>query len=286
MARSMELRDAYRYCEDVVGSQAKNFKYSFVFLPPEKKRAISALYAFCRRCDDISDSEDSIENKIRGLNEVRELVRNCFEGRAEGPLWIALQDTIRRFPIPPRIFEYIIEGVEQDLTVFRYEVFGQLREYCFRVASAVGLACLEIFEYSDKAAVDYGIDLGIAMQLTNIIRDVGEDAERGRIYLPLEDLRRFGVSEDMILHRRPSAGFQDLMRFQACRAREYFERARPLRRYLPRHSRSCPMVLSAVYEALLDEIELSGFDVLSRRIRVSTPRKIGLMVLNLAHSWV
>jgi phytoene synthase len=279
----VDLNEAYRYCEGVVGEQAKNFKYSFVFLPAEKKRAISALYAFCRACDDVADGETTVGDKVRALAEIR---RNLVSPDAPGPLWAALRDSIRRFSIPIRTFEYILEGVEQDLTVTRYQVFGELREYCFRVASAVGLACLEIFEYSDPAATDCGIDLGIAMQLTNIIRDVGEDAARGRIYLPLEELRRFGVSEESILRGVPSPGFEALMKFQADRARDYFGRARPLARYLPKHSRSCPMVLSAVYERLLDEIEMSGFDVLARRIRVSTPGKLVLLAKTLVRSWL
>jgi phytoene synthase len=262
------LNEAYRHCEEVVQEHAKNFKYSFVFLPPEK----------------ISDNEIPLADKLRGLAEVR---HKLAAGSTDGPLWTALADTLARFPIPQRVFEYIIEGVEQDLTVFRYEVFGQLREYCFRVASAVGLASLEVFQYSNPAALDYGVDLGIAMQLTNIIRDVGEDADRGRIYLPLEDLRRFRVSEELILNsRRPTPEFLELMKFQAVRARDYFERARPLPSYLPRHSRSCPMVLSAVYRELLDTIEDEGFPVLERRVRVSTPRKVSLMLTTLIRSWL
>jgi phytoene synthase len=282
----MRVEEAYRHCESVVGEHARNFKYSFAFLPAAKKRAMAALYAFCRHCDDVSDGPAPVAEKMRALADVRRLLRDCLAGRFEGPLWTALADATRRFPIPLQTFEYIIEGVEQDLTVTRYAVFGELKDYCFRVASAVGLACLEIFEYTDKAALGYGIDLGIAMQLTNIIRDVGEDAERGRIYLPQEELRQFGVVESDILGGRYSPNFPELMRFQAARARDYFDRARPLPGLLPRHSRSCPMALASVYQELLGEMERGGFRVLDRRARVSGPHKAFLALGTLIRSWL
>jgi phytoene synthase len=280
------LKEAYRHCEKVVGENAKNFKYAFVFLPREKKRAITALYAFCRLCDDISDSSGPLDEKRRELGEVRARLDKALQGKADGPVWIALADTLARFPVPRGTLEYIIQGVEQDLTVTRYEVFGELREYCFRVASAVGLACLEILGYSDRAALDCGRDLGIAMQLTNILRDVREDAERGRIYIPQEDLKRFGYSEDRLRRGVVDEDFAELMQFESARARDYFERARPLRHYLTRRCRPFVAVLSAVYEELLQKIEDSGFAVFDGRIRVSTPRKVWLMLSTTASALV
>jgi phytoene synthase len=282
---SSSIEAAYRHCEEVVGSQAQNFKYAFLFLPGGKRRGISALYAFCRLCDDAADEAGSTEEKRGRLGEIRNRLTACARGSFDGPVWEALGDTIARFSVPVRLFEHILEGVEQDLTVRRYEVFGQLREYCFRVASAVGLTVLEVLGYSDRAALSYGIDLGLAMQLTNILRDVPEDADRDRIYLPLEDLRRFGVGEELLIRgRRATPEFRELMRFEAARARRYFESARPLKEYLARTSRSCPMVLSAVYEKLLDRIEDSGYDVFSSRPRVPTAGKVWILLTTLGRS--
>ena len=198
-------------------------------------------------------------------------------GRPEGQVYLALHDTINSYGIPRVYLEEVINGVEMDITKTRYSTFEELSEYCYRVASTVGLICIEIFGYTDPSARQHAIDLGLAMQLTNILRDVDEDLERDRLYIPGEDLARFGCSEEDILLRRTSDGFRDMMRFQVERARDYFQRGRRLLPLLSPRSRTCPAMLHGLYSRLLDRIEAAEYNVFGERIGLSTPEKLGLL---------
>ena len=280
MAR--ELDQAYEYCRRLTKERAKNFYYAFVTLPTRKRRAIYAAYAFCRLCDDATDDFTDAEEKLRLVAEQREGLAKTYAGAPEGQVFLAMEDAINTYHIPLEYLEEVINGVEMDISKTRYSTFEELREYCYRVASSVGLICIEIFGYEDPSARDYAVDLGLAMQLTNILRDVEEDIGRDRVYIPQEDLDRFGCSEEDIFLKRINDSFRGLMRFQVERARDYFTSGKRLLPLLPARSRACPAVLHGTYSRLLDRIEASGYNVFGRRISLSTRGKLVLM----ARLWV
>jgi len=254
-----------------------NFYYSFLFLPRRKREAVYALYAFCRTVDDAVDQgAASPAEQRRVLAEWRAEVRRAYAGRPTHPIAVRLAEVVRAFPIPPAHLEAILDGVEMDIDKRRYASFEELLEYCYRVASAVGLACIEIFGYTDPRAREYAVNLGIALQLTNILRDLRPDAERGRIYLPLDELRRFGYSEEDLLRGRYSQAFFELMRFQADRTHAYYRAARAA---LPRADRRrlvAAEIMGVIYHALLRAIEARGFRVFETRVQLSTWRKLAL----------
>jgi 15-cis-phytoene synthase len=273
---AVALAEDYARCAAITRQASSNFYYAFMLLPLERRRALYAVYAFCRFVDDIAD-DDTIKNPAEMLTRWRDELRNVFDGIPVRPVSRALADNIARFNIPRRYFDEVIDGVEMDLSRRRYETFDELSLYCRRVASAVGLICIEIFGYRNPATRVYAEKLGLAFQLTNIIRDVREDAERGRIYLPLEDLRRFGVTEAELIDGVYNDRFRALMAFEAERARDYYREAAHA---LPAGDR--PSMLSAeamrlIYSALLEQIVRSDYRVFDRRHRLSTPRKLYLV---------
>ena len=280
------MQAAYALCWDITRARAKNFYYASWALPAQQRRAIYAAYAFCRRCDDIADGEAAVEHKRSALREARARLRRETDGRPPDPVFEALRHTIDTCSIPVRLFEEVVDGVEMDLVKTRYENFEELRRYCFSVASAVGLISIEVFGYDDEAAKEYAIDLGIAMQLTNILRDVKEDAQRGRIYIPLDELAAFGYSEQQLIDGVVNEQFMDLMRHQVARARRYFASGSRLMPLIGVRARACSGVLAGVYGALLDSIERSGYDVFQRRIGLSTRRKLLIMAKTWAASLV
>ena len=214
-----DLNAAYRYCQALARQEAKNFYYGFLLLPWPQRRAIYAAYAFARRGDDIADQDLPHQEKVRRLAAFRETLDSCLTGTPTDPLFIALRHAVDVFAIPHQYLYELLEGVETDLTVQRYATFQELRRYCYLVASTVGLICIHIFGHGDKGeAREYAVDLGIALQLTNILRDLKEDAGRDRIYLPQEDLRRFGYTEEMLFHSEMNDAFRGLMQFQVERA--------------------------------------------------------------------
>ncbi|MCS7207930.1 MAG: presqualene diphosphate synthase HpnD [Dehalococcoidia bacterium] len=273
-----DVQAAYRYCWQVAKTQARNFYYAFVTLPRPQRMAIYAAYAFCRLCDDIADEAGTAEEKVLRLREVRHALQKAYAGEPDGPVFTALAHMVRRYPIPQHYWEAILEGVEMDLTVHRYPTFEALKGYCYRVASAVGLVCVEIFGYRHPSARSYAEHLGLAMQLTNILRDVEEDARRGRIYLPQEDMARFGYSESDLVRGVYNPAFRALMAFEAQRARGFFRSARPLLPLLAWRSRACPAVLGGIYRRVLDKIEAENYQVFGRRIALSGREKAFLMV--------
>ena len=273
---TVALAADYARCARITRQASSNFYYAFMLLPLERRRALYAVYAFCRFVDDIAD-DDSITDPAAMLARWRDELGNVFAGTPTRPVSRALAENTARFNIPRRYFEEVIDGVEMDLSQRRYETFDELSLYCRRVASAVGLICIEIFGYSNPASRLYAEKLGIAFQLTNIIRDVREDAGRGRIYLPMEDLRRFGVTESELLDGIYNDRFRALMAFEASRARSFYREAADA---LPNEDR--PSMLSAeamrlIYSALLEQIVRSEYRVFDRRHRLSTPRKLYLV---------
>jgi phytoene synthase len=257
-----------------------NFYYSFLVLPAEKRRAIVAVWDFCRAVDDAVDEaaagvpDDDPRSARARLASWRGELAACYgSGEPRSPQGVHLVPFIRRFSLPRDAFEAVIDGVAMDLATSRYPTFDALREYCLRVASAVGRLCIEIFGYSDERTRDYARDLGIALQLTNIVRDVGTDLARGRIYLPGEDLERYGCTEADLGAGVVSDAVRRLLAFECARAREFYERAE---RELPRADRRrmvAARIMAGIYHAILERIERSGYDVFSGKIRVARPRR-------------
>jgi phytoene synthase len=261
----------------ITRQSGSNFYYAFRILSREKRRAIYALYAFCRVVDDCVDEADGEGEP--GLDRWLAEVHRCYAGRPETELGRELAETVARFPIPRACFEDVVAGCRMDLADRRYETWSDLRLYCERVASAVGLASIEIFGYEDPRTRRYAVELGLALQLTNILRDLAADLERGRLYLPLEDLSRFGVSEDELRGegRRPAAprssGLERLLAFEADRARERYSAAAALLPVCDRRSMLAAEIMAAVYRALLEEWCRRGHPVGGPRLSLSKPRK-------------
>ncbi|PTD97073.1 presqualene diphosphate synthase HpnD [Pseudothauera lacus] len=266
----------HAYCQDKAASSGSSFYYSFLFLPAERRQAITALYAFCREVDDVVDECHDLSLAQTKLEWWRQEVARVFDGTPTHPVGLALQEVIRRFDLPREQLLEIIDGMAMDLQQTRYLDFKGLQLYCYRVASVVGLLAAEIFGYSDRATLKYAHDLGMAFQLTNIIRDVGEDARRGRIYLPIEDLQRFEVPAADILEARYSERFRALMAFQAERAQQFYEQAFAHLPAADRKAQRPGLVMAAIYRTLLDEIARDGFLVLDRRTSLTPLRKLWL----------
>jgi phytoene synthase len=271
-----ELLASYRSAEAVARSRS-NFYYSFVVLPSEKRRAFCAVYAFMRYCDDISDGNAGHEVKQTQLRDWRSQLDAAFAGSVrENPILPAFHDTVNNFSIPAQYFHWIIDGAEMDLGVARYETFTDLYKYCFNVASAVGLVCLQIFGYKDERAREYAEQCGVAFQLTNILRDVKEDAESGRIYLPLEDLRKFGYTAEELRRGVVDERFRRLMKFEAERARKYYAAARNLLPLVEDSSRPALWAMIKIYERILDKIEGQQFDVFRHPIHLASTEKLSI----------
>ncbi len=266
----------YARCAEITRRASSNFYYAFMLLPLERRRALYSVYAFCRFIDDIAD-DDGIKNPPEMLARWREELGAIFTGRPSRAISRALSENVRRFNLPRRHFEEIIDGVEMDLTRRRYATFADLDLYCRRVASAVGLICIEIFGYRNPSTRLYAERLGIAFQLTNIIRDVGEDAARGRIYLPLEDLARFDVSETEILNCIYGTRFRALIEFEAQRARQYYRDAVAALGDEDRRSMLAAEGMRLIYASLLERITRAGYRVFGRRVSLSAPRKLYLV---------
>lgn len=281
------LAQAYEYCRRVTRKSSSNFYYAFRLLSSERHDALCALYAFCRFMDDIADQQESTvlplssngsrrEKLAALLGSWREELRHCYAGTPSHPISQALADAVQRFPIRQEYLAGIIDGVEMDLTRTRYATFAELYEYCYRVASLVGLACIEIFGYHSPSAREYAVHLGVAFQLTNILRDVGEDARRGRIYLPAEDLARFGYTEEELLAGVYTDTFVRLMSFEGERAREHYHTAA---QYLaPEDQRSlvAAEAMHLIYARLLDALTERQFDVFGTRVTLAPTSKARL----------
>jgi phytoene synthase len=260
-----------------------NFYYSFLFLPREKREAIYALYAFCRSADDAVDAPGGAPGEQRRvLADWRAELSRVYAGTPVQPIGVELARAVRAFPIQRQHLEAILDGVEMDLDKRRYATFEELHEYCFRVAAAVGLACIEVFGYSDRRTREYAVNLGVALQLTNILRDLRTDAERGRIYLPQDELRRFGYPEDDLLRGRYSQAYLELMRFQADRTHAYYRAARAALPRVDRRRLVAAEIMGVIYHALLRSIEARKFRVFEQRVRVPTSRKVALALATFA----
>ena len=251
-----------------------NFYYAFVFLPKPKREAIFAAYAFSRHADDLVDDADSPKAAAQNLAALRDELHACYNGHPTQPITRNLQQTLQRFPIPKAHFLHLIDGVEMDLRKRRYATFEDLHAYCYRVASVIGLICIEIFGYRNPATRDYAVNLGVALQLTNILRDIGSDALQDRIYLPTEDLHRFGYSEEDLLACTYNPAFIDLMAFQCKRAWGYYAQARSHLTEEDRPGLFSAEIMGRIYASLLRRIETVGYNVFDHAIRLSNLRKL------------
>ena len=257
---------SYDYCRRVARRRAKNFYYSFVLLSRPQRNAMCAIYAFMRYCDDLSDEPGA--NRA-AIDKWRAEMEAALEGRfSDHPVWPAFHHTVRRFGIPHQYFREMIDGVLSDLEPRRFANFEQLYRYCYQVASVVGLTIVHIFGFDTRSALPLAEKCGVAFQLTNILRDIREDAERGRIYLPMEDLQRFGVTEEDLCCGRRGEPFLRLMAFEAERARAYYNESRPLLDLIHPRSRASLWALISIYSRLLERIERSNYDVFRRRVRL------------------
>ena len=304
---------AYRYCEELTMREAGNFYHSFKYLPDEQRLAMCAIYAFCRRADDIADGdwadrfpgskgtldpeavayraqleslqdqgtildENAYLNKITQLFFFRKKLSTCYgEVHSTDPVFLALKDTVQRYAIPRDVFDDLITGMEDDLYNNRYRTFDELYVYCYRVASVVGLMCIEVYGYDNPMAKKYAESWGIFMQLTNVLRDVGEDIHRDRVYLPLDELERNGMTEQeldgkIVLNKH----WEPYCRHYAARARTYLEEARALLPLLPRRTRYSPAAMIAFYDKILRQIEKQQGDVFTQRVKLNKFQKISL----------
>lgn len=285
---STALAQAYAHCAAVARAEAKNFYYGFLLLPPRQRRAIYAAYAFARLCDDIVDDDGpGEEQKAAGLDRLREDLRCCLAGRPEGPVFLALHDAVSAFAIPHQYLFHLIDGVEMDLRQRRYATFHDLERYCYLVASVVGLICIEIFGYrGGDEARRRAADLGIALQLTNILRDVQEDLARGRVYLPQDEMAAFGYGEEALLRGETGPAFYRLMAFQVERAREYYRSGLQLLPLLPRRPRACVGAMAGIYLRILERIARRPEVVLERRVSLGAGTKLALAGRELVRSVV
>ncbi len=265
-----------QYCQDKAAKSGSSFYYSFLFLPPPQRRAIISLYAFCREVDDVVDETEEHEIARIKLAWWREEIGRVYQESAEHMVGKALQETIKAFDLPQEHFIEIIDGMEMDLDYNAYPTFKELSLYCHRVASVVGLMSAEIFGYQDRATLKYAHALGMALQLTNILRDVHEDSARGRLYIPLDELERFGVTTEELAANKTTDNIRALLKFQAERAHSYYQQAFALLPDCDRHPQRSGIIMATIYRAILDEIENEGYRVLEHRTSLTPIRKLWL----------
>ena len=274
-----QIERAYEVVAEATKAASSNFYYAFITLPSDKRNSVYAGYAFCRLADDIVDDGEYGDGAGEALDSLRVKLADAYDGRAEGDMWIALGDTLHRYPIDRRHLLDVVDGCRMDLDGATYETFDDLIRYCKLVASATGLALIEVFGYEDERAVEYATDLGIALQLINILRDITEDLEIGRVYLPARELAEYGVSVDDLRNRRATPEFRRFMKFQVGRARKYLASGIRLFPLLDSQSRSCPETMVSVYQSLLGQIEKNDYDVLNNRVGLSKFQKLRLLAI-------
>ncbi len=264
------------YCAARAARSGSSFYYSFLFLPQERRRAIVALYAFCREVDDVVDETADASVARTKLAWWRNEIAAVFDGGAQHPVTRALAGVVVRFGLQRSHFEEIIDGMQMDLDQNRYASFADLSLYCHRAAGVVGLLSARIFGYTHPVTLDYAHDLGVAFQLTNIVRDIGEDARRGRIYIPLDEMARYGVTSTDVLQCRETDAMRELLRFQIARARSYYRQALEKLPPADRRAQRAGLIMAAIYRRLLDEIESEGTRVLSAKVSLTPISKVWL----------
>ncbi len=273
----MSPLEAQAYCREVTQKSGSNFYYSFLFLPSDRRDLMNTVYAFCREVDNAVDDPPAGSDPLEQVAAWRKEVSHAYEGTPSFPVTISLAHHLKQVEIPQTYFQDLISGVEMDLTIKRYATFEDLYPYCYRVASVVGLICLKVFGTRSPKAIEYAENLGLAFQLTNILRDVSSDAEQDRIYVPQEDLRRFGYLESDLLAHKHSSQFIEFMKFECSRAREYYAKAQQILGTLPpedRRSLIVAEIMRGVYSGILDQIEATNYQVFGQRVSLSPLKRL------------
>lgn len=282
---SKELITSYGYCHEVARKRARNFYYSFIVLPREKRDAMCAVYAFMRYCDDIADDPDIKLNRAGMLDRWRQSLDKAAAGRYEySPILPAFADAVRKFDIPLDYFHQLIDGASMDLSIDRYRTFDELYDYCYKVAAVVGLVCIHVFGFDCPEAKKYAEYCGIAFQLTNILRDVKEDGASGRVYIPEEDLRAFHYSAEELISGPRDERYNRLMRFEVARARGYYNAALPLVEMVHGSGRPGLCAMIEIYFSILEAIERKHYDVFANSISVPRTRKVAIAARALVRS--
>lgn len=277
--------EAQTFCTTYTQKSGSNFYYSFLFLPQNRREAMYTIYAFCKMVDSAVDEPAPGSHPMEEVLKWRQEVTATYQGHPTQPVTISLAAHLQTFDIPESLLQELITGVEMDLTINRFTTFADLYQYCYRVASVVGLICLKIFKTQSPAAEDYAVNLGLAFQLTNILRDLKGDAEQNRIYLPLEDLQRFGYSEEALLHQQESPALIDLIKFECERAHTYYQQAQDILHALPPSDRKSLVVaeiMRGVYSRILKQLEDQHYQVFGPRIRVAPMQRLGIAT----HIWI
>jgi phytoene synthase len=277
--KPMSPTEAQTFCTSYTKQSGSNFYYSFLFLPRARREAMYTIYAFCKMVDSAVDEPPTGSNPLEEVAKWRKEVSATYQGHPTHPVTISLALHLRMFDIPESLLQELITGVEMDLTINRFATFSDLYQYCYRVASVVGLICLKIFQTRSSAAEEYAVNLGLAFQLTNILRDLKGDAEQNRIYLPLEDLQRFGYSEEALLHQQPSSALVELMKFECERAHTYYQKAQEILQTLsPSDQKSLVVaeIMRGVYSRILQKIEDRNDLVFGPRIRVAPMQRLAI----------
>ncbi|MDR4459509.1 MAG: presqualene diphosphate synthase HpnD [Nitrospirales bacterium] len=277
--------EAQTFCTKYTKESGSNFYYSFLFLPQQRREAMYTIYAFCKMVDSAVDEPAPGSHPIEEIRKWRQEVTATYQGHPTQPVTTSLAAHLETFDIPEALLQELISGVEMDLTTNRFATFAELYQYCYRVASVVGLICLKIFQTQSPAAEDYAVNLGLAFQLTNILRDLKGDAEQNRIYLPLEDLQRFGYSEDALLHQQGSPALDHLMKFECERAHTYYRQAQDILQTLsPSDQKSLVVseIMRGVYSRILKQLEDPHYQVFGPRIRVAPIQRLGIA----ANIWI
>ena len=277
----IHLEDAYDYCEQITRNEARNFYYAFITLPMRKKRAIYTAYAFCRRCDDAVDNSESTTEKKRLLDEIENNLKSGINLDKlileNNPIILATCAIIKEFNIPQQYFFDVIQGVRMDIEFTSFNSFDEVKEYCYKVASVIGLICIKIFGYSNPKAIDYAIDFGLAMQLTNILRDILDDLNENRCYLAFEEMDKFNYSINQLRESLYNDDFIQMMKFEVDRAKRYFESGSRLLPLVDTDSRICLVILSKIYSKILKKIETSNYNIFQTNYRLNTFEKLSIM---------
>ena len=277
----IHLEDAYDYCEQITRNEARNFYYAFITLPMRKKRAIYTAYAFCRRCDDAVDNSESTTEKKRLLDEIENNLKSGINLNKlileNNPIILATCAIIKEFNIPQQYFFDVIQGVRMDIEFTSFNSFDEVKEYCYKVASVIGLICIKIFGYSNPKAIDYAIDFGLAMQLTNILRDILDDLNENRCYLAFEEMDKFNYSINQLRESLYNDDFIQMMKFEVDRAKRYFESGSRLLPLVDTDSRICLFILSKIYSKILKKIERSNYNIFQTNYRLNTFEKLSIM---------
>lgn len=281
----MSPAEAQTFCTTYTKHSGSNFYYSFLFLPRPRREAMYTIYTLCRMVDSAVDEPAPGSQPLEEIAKWRQEVSAAYQGHPTQPVTVSLAAHLQAFNIPESLLQELITGVEMDLTINRFATFPELYQYCYRVASVVGLICLRIFQTQSPAAEDYAVNLGLAFQLTNILRDLNGDAEHNRIYLPLEDFQRFGYTEEALLHQRSSPALVDLVKFECERARSYYQKAQEILQALPpsdQKSLLVAQIMRGIYSRILQQIEGQHYQVFGPRIRVAPMERLAIA----ANIWI